>query len=170
MQNETCAILPMQNTYPPKWLRCKLVLTLEQVSNYCRQHSPLDSNKEHQAVALAWFKPGANSVRLDRRFHCSVPQSLQMQKEYIAFAFVKHKKCQCFQRSIFCTSAEFIFTLFSLLDGRDFLKSYFLQQILISTYCVLVEGRHRSELGVFPSLRAQNSTICDMYNALIYVA
>lgn len=117
MQNETCTVLPMQSTYPLKWLRCKSVLTLEQVSDHCRQPSPLDSHQEHRTLAAAWLKPGAKSVSLERPFPCSGPQCLPKEKENGHACLCQGvrktsvRNVSAFKGQIFCTSAEFIFIL-----------------------------------------------------------
>lgn len=74
-------------------LRCKLIPSLKQISNHCRQASPPDSNKEHPTVALASLKPWTNFVRLGKPFSHSAPLSFPCKKKYmIILAFFRKLK------------------------------------------------------------------------------
>ena len=98
-------------------LRCKLIPTMEQISNHYRQPSLLDSNKEHQTMAPVSLKLWANFMSLVKPLNCSVPQSLQMEKEHDNICLFQDviktslRNVSTFKGQIFCTSEEFIFIL-----------------------------------------------------------
>lgn len=117
-------------------LRCKLIPTLEQISNHYRQPTLLGSNKEHQTVAPVSLKLWANFMSLVKPFNCSVPQSLQMEKENDNICLFQDvietslRNVSTFKGQIFCTSAEFIFILSVSWIKVEILSCsfYFLQQ------------------------------------------
>ena len=183
MQAETCTILPMQNTYPLKWWRCKWIPTLEQISNYCGQPKPLDPNEEQQTEVLTSLKPWARLGSLGRPLHCSKLHSLRMQKENDNTCLcqdvrkISIRNVSAFKGQIFCTSAEFIFILsVSWMEEEIFFISLLLFPSVTANIqwaqTELLEERHRGELGIFSARRGLTILLPSMwhvYNALIYV-
>ena len=114
MQNETCTILPKLKNIPSKViLSCKLIPTLEQLSNRYRQPGLLDTNKSIRP----WLRSLCDFMSLVKPFTCSVPQSLQMQKENGNICLFQDviktglRNVSTLKGQIFCTSAEFVFIL-----------------------------------------------------------
>lgn len=97
-------------------LRWKLIPSLEQISNHCRQASPPDSNKEHPTMAAASPKPGTNFVRLVSHLIALHPSLFHVKRkwEYLPSSGIRKisiRNISAFKGQIFCTTTEFIFIL-----------------------------------------------------------